>query len=93
MEEPIADPRNPTAMIPHERRQEIASILARGVLRLRQAGQTCSGSHTSGTSENSAKQRQNGLDEGAETSPHVLARPACRQAGSHEQDMKGARKT
>jgi len=71
MDEPVA---NPAAMTPHERRQEIASILARGVLRLRQAGQTCPGSRSSRTPENPAKQRQNGLDEGAETSPHVLAR-------------------
>ena len=58
-------------------RQEIAAILARGVLRLRQTGQTCpasGGSRSSRTPENPANQRQNGLDEGAETSPHVLAR-------------------
>lgn len=71
MEEPFADP---AAMTPHERRQEIASILARGVLRLRQAGQACPCSRSSRTPENPAKQRQNGLDEGARTSPHVLAR-------------------
>jgi hypothetical protein len=74
MEELIADPRNPAAMTPRQRRREIASILARGVLRLRQAGQTCHGSRSSRTPENPAKQRQNRLDEGAETSPHVLAR-------------------
>jgi len=74
MEEPLADPRNPAAMTPHERCQEIAAILARGVLRLRQTGQTCLGSRSFRTPENPAKQRQNGLDEGAETSPHVLAR-------------------
>lgn len=71
MEEPIADP---AAMTPSQRRQEIAAILARGVLRLRQAAQTCSGSRSSRTSANPAKQRQNSLDEGAKTSPHVLAR-------------------
>ena len=71
MEEPIADP---AAMTPHERRQEIAAILAKGVLRLRQAAQSCPGSRSSRTPENPAKQRQNGLDEGARTSPHVLAR-------------------
>ena len=77
MEEPSADPRNPAAMTPHERRQEIASILARGVLRLRQAGRASpgsGGSRSSRTLENLSKQGQNGLDEGAETSPHVLAR-------------------
>jgi len=71
MEEPIADP---AAMTPHERRQEIAAILAKGVLRLRQAAQASTGSRSSRTPENPAKQRQNGLDEGARTSPHVLAR-------------------
>ena len=74
MEDPFAAP---AAMTPHERRQEIAVILARGVLRLRQTGQTCpasGGSRSSRTPENPAKQRQNGLDEGAGTSPHVLAR-------------------
>lgn len=77
MEEPIADPRNPAAMTPQQRRQEIAAILARGVLRLRQAAQASpgsGGSRSSRTAENLSKQRQNGLDEGAEMSPHVLAR-------------------
>ena len=71
MEEPIADP---ATMTPHERRREIAAILAKGVLRLRQAAQASPGSRSSRTPENLSKQRQNGLDEGAETSPHVLAR-------------------
>ena len=56
MEEPIADP---ATMTPHERRQEIAAILARGVLRLRQNAQIPHGSRPSRTSENPAKQRQN----------------------------------
>lgn len=68
MEEPFADP---AAMTPHKRRQEIAAILARGVLRLRQAGQSSPGSRSSRTPENPAKQRQNGLDVGRRTSPHV----------------------
>ncbi|HRT50798.1 MAG TPA: hypothetical protein P5279_09915 [Anaerohalosphaeraceae bacterium] len=68
MEEPFADP---AAMTPHKRRQEIAAILARGVLRLRQADETCPGSRSSRTPENPAKQRQNGLDVGRRTSPHV----------------------
>lgn len=71
MEEPIADP---AAMTPHERRPEIAAILAKGVLRLRQATQASPGSRSSRTPENLSKQGQNVLDEGAETSPHVLAR-------------------
>ena len=71
MEEPITDP---ATMTPQQRRHEIAAILARGVLRLRQAAQTSPCSRSSRTPENHAKQRQNGLDEGAKTSPHVLAR-------------------
>ena len=71
MDEPIADP---ATMTPQQRRHEIAAILARGVLRLRQAAQASPGSRSSRTPENLSKQRQNGLDEGAETSPHVLAR-------------------
>jgi len=59
MEEPFADP---AAMTPHERRQEIAAILARGVLRLCQAAQALHGSRFSRTPANPAKQRQNGLD-------------------------------
>jgi len=65
---------DPAKMTPQQRRQEIAAILARGVLRLRQAAQTSPGSRSSRTVENLSKQRQNGLDEGAETSSHVLAR-------------------
>lgn len=40
----------------------------------RQAAQTCQCSRSSRTPGIPTKQRQNGLDEGAETSPHVLAR-------------------
>jgi len=71
MEECFAEP---ATMTPHQRLQEITAILARGVLRLRQAGQTCLGSRSSRTSENPANQRQNGLDVGRRTSPHVPAR-------------------
>jgi hypothetical protein len=71
MNEPFADP---ATMTPQQRHHEIAAILARGVLRLRQAAQASPGSRSSRTPENLSKQRQNGLDEGAETSPHVLAR-------------------
>ena len=71
MEEPFADP---ATMTPSQRRREIAAILAKGVLRLRQAAQASHGSRSSRTPKNPSKQRQNGLDEGAETSPHVLAR-------------------
>ena len=70
MEDPIADP---ATMTPNERRQEIAIILSRGVLRLHQVAPSSHGSRPSRTSENPAKQRQNGLDEGSGTSPHALA--------------------
>ena len=71
MEEPITDP---ATMTPQQRRHEIAAILARGVLRLRQAAQTSPCSRSSRTPENLSKQRQNGLDVGRRTSPHVPAR-------------------
>jgi len=74
MEEPFADPRNPAAMTPHERRQEIAAILARGVLRLRQNAPIPHGSRPSRAVENLSNQRQNHLDAGRRTSPHVPAR-------------------
>ena len=83
MEEPIADP---AMMTPQQRRQEIAAILARGVLRLRRVAQTSTGSRSSRTSENSSEQRHNGLDEGQK---RALMCPL----DSHEQGMKGARIT
>ena len=71
MEEPIADP---AAMTPSQRRREIAAILARGVLRLRLAGQTCPGSRSPGAPEKASEFGQDGLDQGCQTSPHVLVR-------------------
>jgi hypothetical protein len=71
MEEPFADP---AAMTPFERRREIAAILARGVLRLRQAAQTSPGLGSSRTAEESAESRETGLDDGPKTSPHALVR-------------------
>lgn len=44
MEECFAEP---ATMTPHQRLQEIAAILARGVLRLRQAAQASPGSRPS----------------------------------------------
>ena len=73
MDDPLADSRNPSTMTPHERRQEIAAILARGVLRLHHAAQSTSGSRPSRTSEESAELRENRLDAGRKSSPHVLA--------------------
>lgn len=66
MEEPFDDP---ATMTPSQRRREIATILARGALRLRQSA--------SASPDRAARQdtefQQSGLDEGAETSPHALA--------------------
>jgi len=71
MEECFAEP---ATMTPHQRLQEIAAILARGVLRLRQAAQASAGSRPSRTVENLSNQRQHRLDAGRTTSPHVPAR-------------------
>ena len=71
MEEPFADP---AAMTPAQRRHEIAAILARGMLRLRQAAQTSSGLGSPRTVEESAESRENSLDVGAKTCPHALVR-------------------
>mgnify|MGYP000265345437 CR=1 FL=1 len=71
MEEPLA---NPAALTPAQRRQEIAAILARGVLRLRNMAQASPGLGSSRTVEESAESRGNRLDDGPETSPHALAR-------------------
>ena len=68
------DPRNPATMTPSQRRREIATILARGVLRLRQCRENTPDSQPSRTAETpaeSSKSGQDRLDEGAKTSPHV----------------------
>ncbi len=65
---------DPAVMTTAQRRQEIAAILAKGVLRLRQTAQTSPGSRSSRTVEKDSELRPDCLDEGAETSPHALAR-------------------
>ena len=65
---------DPATMTPQQRRQEIAAILARGVLRLRQTAETSPGSQTDRTAGKDSEFLGTGLDEGAETSPHALAR-------------------
>jgi len=82
MEEPIADPSNPAKMTPQQRRQEIAAILARGVLRLRQCRQNSHDSQPFRIAEKTSEIGQDRLDEGAKTSPHVLARSANRQVAT-----------
>ena len=69
----MPDPLDPATMTPSQRRHEIAAILARGVLRLHQAAQASPGSGPSRTAEKDSKSGRDCLDEGAETSPHVLA--------------------
>jgi len=64
---------DPAVMTPSQRRREIAAILARGVLRLRQAAQTSPDSQPSRTAEKASESCRDCLDEGAKTSPHVPA--------------------
>ena len=66
---------DPAAMTPSQRRREIAAILARGVLRLRQCGETSAGSGQSRTvvsCQKASESRRDCLDEGATSSPHDL---------------------
>ena len=66
----------PAAMTPSERRREIAAILARGVLRLRQCRENTHDSQPSRSAVLCQKASESGrdcLDGGAKTSPHVPA--------------------
>ncbi len=65
---------DPTAMTPEQRRQEMAAILARGVLRLRQARLPVSNSQSGRTAESTTKSLQNGLAKSAESRLHVSTR-------------------
>jgi len=62
---------DPAEMTPNQRRREIAAILARGVLRLRQCAQTSPVSGESRTVEKASESGQDCLDEFATSSPHV----------------------
>ena len=85
--------RDPAAMTPEERRREVAAILAKGVLRLRQSTESASGSRPSRTPKNTSKSGREALDEGARTSLHVFTSPASRQARQRTTEhMKGARR-
>ena len=64
---------DPAAMTPSQRRREIAVILARGVLRLRQCRENTHDSRPSRTARKASEPGQDCLDEGAKTSPHVPA--------------------
>jgi len=60
--------RDPAAMTPDERRREIAAILARGVLRLRESVQNAHGSGPQRTPEKSAESAGKPLMKGQERS-------------------------
>ena len=64
---------DPAEMTPDQRRREVAAILARGVLRLRQCVQNSAISGESRMPEKASKSCRDSLDEGAKTSPHVPA--------------------
>ena len=66
-------PDDPASMTPSERRREIAVILARGLLRLRQCAQSSPSSGESRTPEKASESARDCLDEGARLSPHVPA--------------------
>ncbi len=63
----------PAAMTPSQRRRELAAILARCVLRLRQCRQNTHDSRPSRTAGKAPEFRRDCLDEGAKTSPDVPA--------------------
>jgi hypothetical protein len=61
----------PFELTPQERRQEVAAILARGVLRLREHSQPPSGSDHVSAAGKSPESRRDCLDEGPKSGPHV----------------------
>jgi hypothetical protein len=65
--------RDPADMTPDQRRHEVATILAKGVLRLRESAQNAPGSRPQRTPENTSKRGREALDEGAKTILHVTA--------------------
>lgn len=60
---------DPAAMTPSQRRHEIAAILARGVLRLRQCRESAHISQPSRTIKKASKTGQDGLELTPQTSP------------------------
>ena len=64
---------DPATMTPPQRRREIATLLARGVLRLRQCRENTHDSRPFRTARKASESGQDCLDEGAKTSPHVPA--------------------
>jgi len=64
---------DPAEMTPNQRRREIAAILTRGVLRLRQCAQTSPVSGESRTVEKASESGQDCLDVSAAPRTHVPA--------------------
>lgn len=72
MSELLDDPQNPATMSPQQRRSEIASILAQGVLRLREMAHISPCSCTFRTAAKSSKSREECLDVQAKPRPDVI---------------------
>ena len=72
--------RAPSGLSPDERRREIAMLLARGVLRLRECQPLAAVPHLERTPEKSSKPLSIPLDVHAGTRLHVVERTACQQA-------------
>ena len=62
---------DPAVMTPSQRRREIAAILARGILRLRQCGETSADSPEPATSEKLSESGRNRLEPVAKLRPCV----------------------
>ena len=72
--------RAPSGLSPDERRREIAMLLARGVLRLRECQPLAAVPHLERTPEKTSNPLSIPLDVHAGTRLHVVERTACRQA-------------
>ena len=64
-------PTEPFELTPQERRQEVAAILARGVLRLREHSHAPPSPGGASAAGKSPESRRDCLDEGPKTGPHV----------------------
>ena len=73
---------DPATMTPSQRRREIAAILARGVLRLRQCRENATGSQPSRTVKKASKTGQDGLELTPQASPDG---PAGLRPRDHEE--------
>ena len=80
-------PRNPAEMTPSQRRREIAALLARGVLRLRQCAPVSTDSGESRPGEKVSEAGPTRLDESPALSPYV-ATPAAVNAGENAKEAE-----